>query len=73
METLRLIRNQSFQEMGKKRVHRILACSLFIAIVWCFADFLSGNLKPNFRDDLICLGFGIVVERLIPWGKTINK
>lgn len=73
MEFIRERRSQVFQEIGKKRVLRILVLSLFIALVWCFADLLSGSLTVNYWHDVICLGFGIIIERLIPWGKSKQK
>jgi hypothetical protein len=67
--TLRYERNLFFAALGMRRFNRILACTFVIACIWCFADFRSGNLKANYIDDIICLGLGVIAERLIPWGK----
>lgn len=69
LNTMRDVRNLFFIGLGTKRVNRILFCGFVIAVIWCFADFRSGSLTVNYIDDIICLGMGIVVERLIPWGK----
>lgn len=69
MDFLKEYRNYFFSEIGKKRLLRILFCSLVIALIWCFADWISGNLKPNLWHDLICFCLGVIAERLIPWGK----
>ena len=72
LNTLRNERNLFFAALGMRRFNRILFCGFVIALVWCFADFRSGNLKVNFIDDIICLGMGIIAERMIPWGKPQN-
>lgn len=65
-----LSQNEQFQEITKKRWKRIAVCTFGIAILWCSIDFLRGNLSFNLWDDLICLGLGILTERIIPWGKS---
>lgn len=72
LHTLEEVRNLFFAEIGKKRFNRILFCGFVIAVIWCFADFRSGSLGVNPMDDFICLGLGVVAERLIPWGKTLH-
>lgn len=69
VDALRGVRNQLFEMAGKKRWKRVALIALFIALVWCFADWISGNLKPNLWHDLICLVMAVIIERLIPWGK----
>lgn len=66
---LRLIRNSFFEMVGEKRWQRVALIALFIALVWCFADWISGNLKPNLWHDFICLVMALIIERLLPWGK----
>lgn len=73
MQFLKEFRNLFFKEMGKKRVYRILTCSFVIALIWCFADVVSGSFEPNLFHDFICLCLGIIAERLIPWGKNSVK
>lgn len=70
MESFRYTRNSFFEYFSEKRYRRILMISLFIAIIWIFADWKSGSLTVNYWDDLLCLLFGIIVERMIPWGKN---
>lgn len=69
METVRVIRNLFFQEVGSRRVYRILFCALVIALIWTFADWRSGNYNPMLLDDAICLVLGVIAERLLSWGK----
>lgn len=72
MDNLITVRNATFFHLGQSRMKRIAVCSLGVAAVWCFADMLSGNLAVNLWHDVLCLAFGIVLERIIPWGKP-NK
>lgn len=72
LNKLRYERTLFFTVLGMRRCYRIMFCSFIIALVWCFADFRSGNLEANYINDIICLGMGILVERLIPWGKPQN-
>lgn len=72
LNILRYERNLFFAALSMRRFNRILFCGFVIALVWCFADFRSGNLKANYIDDIICFGMGIIAERLIPWGKPQN-
>lgn len=65
-------RQKAFNELGKSRIKRIAVCSLAIAAVWCLADFLSGSLSVNLWHDLLCLGLGVLTERLIPWGDATH-
>lgn len=67
------LRNRFFQEVGKHRMKRILVCSFGIAMVWLLADFISGNLSVNLWHDLACLLLGIVLERILPWGKQSDR
>ena len=68
-ESLQYVRDSFFEYAGSKRIFRILFLSWFIAIIWIFADWKSGSFEVNYWDDLICLCFGVIAERLIPWGK----
>lgn len=69
MKTAIELRNRFFQEVGKHRIKRILVCSFAIAMVWLLADYVSGNLGVNLWHDIACLLLGIVLERILPWGK----
>lgn len=69
VDALRGARNQLFEMVGEKRWKRVALIALFIALVWCFADWISGSLEANYWHDLICLLLAIVIERLVPWGK----
>ena len=73
MDSLRKLRNLVFEDMGKSRIKRIFMCAFVIASIWTFADIVRGNLSFNLWHDLICLGMGVVAERLIPWGKTAES
>lgn len=66
-------RNEFFQMVGKSRIKRILFLAFFIAIIWMGVDyFVYDNLAMNLKHDIIVLVFGIIAERLIPWGKPIR-
>lgn len=70
MEYLIELRNQFFMNMGKYRITRILTYSFVIAMIWSFADIISGSYEAYFVHDLMCLGFGVIAERITPWGKN---
>lgn len=70
MKFLKIWRNVFFFETGRKRITRIIVCTFIIALIWIFADLLNGNLSFNPLHDLICLGLGVIGERIIPWGKS---
>lgn len=69
IDGLRLMREGIFEALGDKRWKRIVVIALFIALIWCFADWISGSLKPNLWHDIICLLLAVCIERLLPWGK----
>lgn len=70
MQGLIRLRNEFFEMAGKSRFKRIAIISLFIALIWIGVDyFVYDNLTMNLKHDLIVLMLGIVVERLLPWGK----
>lgn len=73
MTVLTEFRHQAFADFGKSRIKRIAFCTMVIAAVWFFADWLSGSLSVNLWHDVICLIFGIIAERIIPWGKEHAK
>lgn len=70
MDTLRILRNAFFEATGNQRWKRVALIALFVATIWCFADWMSGSLQINLMHDFICLGMAIVIERLLPWGKV---
>ena len=70
LKFLRSWRDLFFLEVGKNRGTRILLCSFIIANVWIIADIMSGNVDNDLIDNLICLGLGVVAERIVPWGKS---
>lgn len=73
MDNSLTFRQKAFNELGKSRIKRIAVCTFGIAAVWCLADSLSGSLSVNLWHDLLCLGLGILTERLIPWGTENEK
>ena len=73
MEYLRELRNQLLSILGKYRITRIITCSFVIAMIWCFADVISGSYDPNPMHDLICIGLGVLSERFLIWGKSIDE
>lgn len=68
-DCLKGIRNEFFETLGKKRWMRIITIAFSIALVWDFADWISGSYAPNLWHALICLALAAVIERLLPWGK----
>ena len=69
MEMIRILRMLFYREVGKTRLGRIAMCTFIIGLIWIMADTISGSLSVNPYHDILCLGMGIVAERLIPWGK----
>lgn len=67
------LRNAFYTEVGKKRWKRVVFCTLVIAIIWDFADWLSGSYQLNLWHDFICLGLGIISERFVSWGKIDDR
>ena len=70
LNTLRNERNLFFAALSMRRFNRILFCGFVIALVWCFADFWSGNLKVNYIDDIICLGMGSIAVLIFPFKRS---
>lgn len=69
LESMQYVRDSFFNYVEEKRIRRIILISWFIEIIWIFADWKSGNFTVNYWDDVICLIFGVIVERILPWGK----
>lgn len=70
MDAIKLYRDMFFSELGKSRVSRILVVTFMVCIIWIIADLVSNNLGFNIMHDIGALIIGIVIELIIPWGKT---
>lgn len=72
MSNWQVIKKTLGEELAKSRIHRILLCSLAIGLAWVTVDYFTGNLEVNLVHDAICLGLGIVAERIVPWKRLTS-
>lgn len=69
LNKIREIRFNFFKEVSKKRWKRITLITFCIATIWIIIDVLKGQYEPLLMDDLLCVIFAIILERILPWGK----
>lgn len=60
-------------ELEKKRITRIIAIALPIALIWMTIDFLRESTSFNFLHDLLVFAIAVLIEYFIPWGKKKEK
>lgn len=70
MNVLKKYRNVFFEKIGRYRISRIFIISMAIGFIWDFADLMSNSYAFNGYHTLLCFLFGVIVERLLPWGKS---
>lgn len=66
---VRYTRDTFFEQAGKHRIMRILLCAGAIGLVWMGVDIVNDTVHFNYWHDIGCLVAGVLVERILPWGK----